>query len=200
MRPTKETYICVERLTKETSICQKKPITETTWLGVVHHSLGSPSVSLKYGKGDLQYEMRPTNETYISQKTSLKEITWLGVVHHDMCGETYKRDQYMSKETYNRDHLTRRRASRTRLFVCVPQVWQKRGMFIKTNPQKWQKYVKRDLHTEPTGSVWCIDRSALFLCLPQGEVGGWGRDPFSRNLMSPTPRRKWYLTTGRRFH
>jgi len=33
-----------------------------------------------------------------------------------------------------------------------------------------------------------------------GEVGGWGRDPFSRNLMSPTPRRKWYLTTGRRFH
>ena len=34
----------------------------------------------------------------------------------------------------------------------------------------------------------------------QGEVGGWGRDPFSRNLMSPTPRRKWYLTTGRRAH
>ena len=34
----------------------------------------------------------------------------------------------------------------------------------------------------------------------RGEVGGWGRDPFSRNLMSPTPRRKWYLTTGRRFH
>jgi len=32
------------------------------------------------------------------------------------------------------------------------------------------------------------------------EVGGWGRDPFSRHLMSPTPRRKWYLTTGRRFH
>ena len=32
------------------------------------------------------------------------------------------------------------------------------------------------------------------------EVGGWGRDPFSRNLMSPTPRRKWYLTTGRRAH
>ena len=33
-----------------------------------------------------------------------------------------------------------------------------------------------------------------------GEVGGWGRVPFSRNLMSPTPRRKWYLTTGRKFH
>ena len=33
-----------------------------------------------------------------------------------------------------------------------------------------------------------------------GEVGGWGRDPFSRNFMKPTPRRKWYLTTGRSFH
>jgi len=32
------------------------------------------------------------------------------------------------------------------------------------------------------------------------EEGCWGRVPFSRNLMSPTPRRKWYLTTGRRFH
>jgi len=33
-----------------------------------------------------------------------------------------------------------------------------------------------------------------------GEVGGWGRVPFSRNFMKPTPRRKWYLTSGRRFH
>ena len=33
-----------------------------------------------------------------------------------------------------------------------------------------------------------------------GEVGGWGRDPFSRNFMKPTPRRKWYLTMGRSFH
>jgi len=41
------------------------------------------------------------------------------------------------------------------------------------------------------------------ISIPQSErweVGSWGRDPFSRNLMSPTPRRKWYLTTGRRFH
>jgi len=37
-------------------------------------------------------------------------------------------------------------------------------------------------------------------CTFQREVGGWGREPFSRNLMSPTPRRKWYLTTGRRAH
>jgi len=34
----------------------------------------------------------------------------------------------------------------------------------------------------------------------EGEVGGWGRVPFSKNLMSPTPRRKWYFTTGRRAH
>jgi len=34
----------------------------------------------------------------------------------------------------------------------------------------------------------------------EGEVGGWGRVPFSRNFMKPTPRREWYLTTGRRFH
>ena len=39
---------------------------------------------------------------------------------------------------------------------------------------------------------WCT--------IQEGEVGGWGRDPFSRNFMKPTPRRKWYLTTGRRFH
>ena len=37
-------------------------------------------------------------------------------------------------------------------------------------------------------------------CAYAREVGGWGRVPFSRNLMSPTPRRKWYLTTGRRAH
>jgi len=43
------------------------------------------------------------------------------------------------------------------------------------------------------------DHICLKTCRPW-EVGGWGRVPFSRNLMSPTPRRKWYLTTGRRFH
>ena len=32
------------------------------------------------------------------------------------------------------------------------------------------------------------------------EVGGWGRVPFPRNLMSPTTCRKWYLTTERRAH
>ena len=28
--------------------------------------------------------------------------------------------------------------------------------------------------------------------------GGLGSSTISKNLMSPTPRRKWYLTTGRR--
>jgi len=40
----------------------------------------------------------------------------------------------------------------------------------------------------------------LVCVLIWGEVGGWGRVPFSRNVMSPTPCRKWYLTTGRRAH
>ena len=30
--------------------------------------------------------------------------------------------------------------------------------------------------------------------------GGLGSSPIFKNLMSPTPRRKWYLTTGRRAH
>ena len=30
--------------------------------------------------------------------------------------------------------------------------------------------------------------------------GGLGSSTIFKNLMSPTPRRKWYLTTGRRFH
>ena len=48
-------------------------------------------------------------------------------------------------------------------------------------------------------SVVCVS-CVCGLCCVYREVGGWGRVPFSRNLMSPTPRRKWYLTTGRRAH
>ena len=51
---------------------------------------------------------------------------------------------------------------------------------------------------------WHDDRECEGQCMCriewEREVGGWGRVPFSRNLMSPTPRRKWYLTTGRRAH
>jgi len=49
----------------------------------------------------------------------------------------------------------------------------------------------------------CILHMTLYIMCSRWhsiEVGGWGRDPFSRNFMKPTPRRKWYLTTGRRFH
>ena len=47
----------------------------------------------------------------------------------------------------------------------------------------------------------CVNMGLVYrLVYRLGEVRGWGRDPFSRNFMKPTPRRKWYLTTGRRFH
>jgi len=36
----------------------------------------------------------------------------------------------------------------------------------------------------------------IFFIRSAGEVGGWGRDPFSRNFMKPTPRRKWYILLG----
>ena len=52
-------------------------------------------------------------------------------------------------------------------------------------------------HSRKSGVHVCV---SLHKCARRREVGGWGRVPFSRNLMSPTPRRKWYLTTGRRFH
>jgi len=45
-----------------------------------------------------------------------------------------------------------------------------------------------------------IDLEQISHGISNGEVGGWGRVPFSRNVMSPTARRKWYLTTGRRAH
>jgi len=61
-------------------------------------------------------------------------------------------------------------------------------------------------HSDPDVRVWHIYiRHIYMMCMYdvyvwRGEVGGWGRVPFPRNLMSPTPRRKWYLTTGRRAH
>ena len=54
------------------------------------------------------------------------------------------------------------------------------------------------LRFDRTGQV-VVHRSG-YLDESYREVGGWGRDPFSRNLMSPTPRRKWYLTMERRAH
>jgi len=34
----------------------------------------------------------------------------------------------------------------------------------------------------------------------QRRGGGLGSSTIFKNLLNPTPRRKWYLTTGRRFH
>jgi len=66
-------------------------------------------------------------------------------------------------------------------------------MFVHTNIYT-HIYTRMQMHAH---SHICICKC---LCEERGEVGGWGRDPFSRNFMKPTPRRKWYLTTGRRFH
>ena len=66
------------------------------------------------------------------------------------------------------------------------------------------QHERRVLSTEY--SVWmCIEDLMWTECsspfeVSTGEVGGWGRVPFSRNFIKPTPRRKWYLTTGHRFH
>ena len=41
----------------------------------------------------------------------------------------------------------------------------------------------------------------LVICLShRSRGGGLGSSTIFKNLMSPTPRRKWYLTTGRRTH
>ena len=41
---------------------------------------------------------------------------------------------------------------------------------------------------------------ALSVSLSISRGGGLGSSTIFKNLMSPTPRRKWYLTTGRRAH
>jgi len=47
------------------------------------------------------------------------------------------------------------------------------------------------------GDVWCV--YMVNVCgVRRG--GGLGSSTIYKNLMSPTPRRKWYLTTGRRAH
>jgi len=57
-----------------------------------------------------------------------------------------------------------------------------------------RKETHEDRASNASSEVWEVCTAAV------REVGGWGRVPFSRNLMTPTPRRKWYLTTGRRAH
>jgi len=94
---------------------------------------------------------------------------------------TVKRDVYTSllmcvKEAYIRH-----------MYVCY------RGFYI------YVCLLKRLVHT-----CMSVTEASTYMYVCQRcfyrEVGGWGRDPFSRNFIKPTPRRKWYLTTGRRFH
>ena len=45
----------------------------------------------------------------------------------------------------------------------------------------------------------CVSVSDQIVCT-MWRGGGLGSSTIFKNLMSPTPRRKWYLTTGRRAH
>ena len=105
-------------------------------------------------------------------------------------------------------HGLRWRAQRAHL----PQAsYQKRAQWVRENTGP-------GVHSAGRGALWKFNEISKYLkiskylsvfhpavrseiCAGAREVkGGWGRDPFSRNFMKPTPRRKWYLTTGRRFH
>jgi len=66
------------------------------------------------------------------------------------------------------------------------------------------------LHPTPCTLTICSSSSVVFLLPlmtlwvkilpPTSRGGGLGSSTIFKNLMSPTPRRKWYLTTGRRAH
>ena len=93
----------------------------------------------------------------------------------------YRMSNYMTKEIwhmYISDFLSHYMTD-----VTLYDEWNLTYAYLRflTKKKIW------DIH------IWVSDEGCW-------EVGGWGRVPFSRNLMSPTPRRKWYLTTGRRFH
>jgi len=68
----------------------------------------------------------------------------------------------------------------------------------RKSERKRERKRERERQRETEKGKECLLRMSR--SLRWGEVGGWGRVPFSRNLMKPTPHRKWYLTTGRRFH
>ena len=74
----------------------------------------------------------------------------------------------------------------------------KNPISMKGDQHQRRKSITRGLQNEYYDGYAFFVLASFYRC--GGEVGGWGRVPFSRNLMSPTPRRKWYLTTGRRAH
>jgi len=62
------------------------------------------------------------------------------------------------------------------------------GQHWGRNPHLWMSYITRmKAHSNESCHMY---RSTYERVMPHGEVGGWGRDPFSRNFMKPTPRRK----------
>ena len=84
------------------------------------------------------------------------------------------------------------------LYESLSLYFSKRVSTPAVNPMSPHARVSHQSHTyewfDVSHTGYVTNMNAL------REVGGWGRVPFSKKLMSPTPRRKWYLTTGRRAH
>ena len=164
------------------------------------------------------YEWKETFiATYLYEKRRIKETPLeccLLELHVYVVKRDIYRDLYLWKEKYKRDS-TRMFFSRATCVCCEKRhvetyIYEKRC--IEETPLEC---FLLELHLYVCENETCalelhmLSRATcIYVCLFlrmssesfDGEVGGWGRDPFSRNLMSPTPRRKWYLTTGRRFH
>jgi len=99
------------------------------------------------------------------------------------------------KEGTQLKEMLKSQSSHNTLAHVLTHLWHTERLWRHALHQGLQLF--QETHQVPTLLDWC----AVGWCKSSSrEVEGWGRDPFSRNLMSPTPRRKWYLTTGRRFH
>jgi len=105
--------------------------------------------------------------------------------NYDVSKETYD----VSKETYDVSKETYDVSKET--YDVSKETYEHSNIQINTS-------VVYTMHTQNTHPR--PTRTATYYTISRREVGGWGRVPFSRNLMSPTPRRKWYSTTGRRAH
>ena len=89
---------------------------------------------------------------------------------------------------------TLRRTNSRGAFLLAARPW----MFVFVKTQKFDSTVASSwVQVNSWMPTWIRHGRIVTL---YGEVGGWGRVPFSKKLMNPTPRRKWYLTTGRRAH
>jgi len=124
-----------------------------------------------------------------------------------VCRKCVERDPHTTKETHKRGLTLLMRAPSELYRACTAS----QGLRAKHSVSKRDPYIpketcKRDLDLlihVPSEHCRACTTSQILRARPSvftREVGGWGRDPFSRNFMKPTPRRKWYLSTGRRFH